>query len=272
MKGAALKKWLPLLCAVLLLLTAAGCGGNTAPAAKDDSLQKVLDAGQLVLGLDVEYPPMGYIDESGEIVGFDIDMAQEVCNRLGITLVKQGIDWDEKENELNSGKIDCIWSGMSVTPGRAESMNLTDPYVKNELIFVVTGGSDVMGLRDLSGRTVGVQAGNTTVEAIEASELYDDITVKIYDSGVELMQKLSQGEVDAVLVDSLNAYSFIQSSDEQFYVLPDCISEEECAIGFRKADQALRDRVQEIISEMKADGTLGEISRKWFGSDITIVK
>ena len=254
----------------MLVFIAAGCGKD--PAAGDGSLEKVLNDKQLIIGLDENYPPMGYVDENGEIVGFDIDVAQEVCNRLGISLVKKPIDWDEKEKELNSGAIDCIWSGMSVTPEREESMNLSQPYMKNELIFVVTSKSDAKSVSDLEGKTVGVQAGSTTQETIESSALYDKIKVNLNKDNIELFGELTNGTADAVLVDSVVAYFYISRSSEKFYVLPDSFREETLAIGFRKDDQTLRDRVQEIISEMKADGTLREISVKWFGSDITIVK
>lgn len=273
MNRMAIKKLLAGLTAAALTLTLAGCGGVARTAARDadTSLQKVLDAGQLVIGLDAGYPPIGYTDESGEIVGFDIDVAQEVCRRLGISLVKHPIAWADKEDALNSGEIDCIWNGMSITPARAEVMTLSEPYIRNELIFVVREDSPAQLPRDLKGMTVGVQRASTTQDAIEAAELYPDITVVTFDGTTTLFQGLQQGEVDAALMDSLAAYYFLFSGEEHYYVLDGSMGSEECAVGFRKGDQALRDKVQEFLGEMKADGTLGEISRKWFGSDITIV-
>ena len=266
-------KWIAVIVMMMTLILSA-C--QSAPAADgataDASLQKVLDAGQLILGLDANYPPMGFTDESGELVGFDLDVAEEVCNRLGITLVKQPIDWDLKEDELNSGAIDCIWNGMSVTAERAKSMTLSDPYIKNTLIFVVTEESDAKGFRDLKGKTVGVQSGSSAEDALKESGIAGDISIAEYNDNMELVADLTQGKVDAVLIDSIAAYYFIFQSDERFYVLSDSISEEECAIGFRKGDYALRDKIQAIISEMKDDGSLGEISKKWFGTDITTVR
>ena len=268
------KKAIMAVTAVILAMTLYGCKASPQPvnAVKDDSLQKVLDSKQLVIGLDDSYPPMGFRDETGEIVGFDIDVANEVCDRLGITLVKQPIDWDKKEEELNSGAIDCIWNGMSVTPERAEAMTLSEPYLKNTLIFVVTERSDAKGLRDLKGKTIGVQSGSTVVDALKSSSIIGDITVAEYDDNTKLVEELSRGKVDAILIDSIAAYYFIFSGNDKFYVLSDSISEEECAIGFRKGDLSLHDKIQEIISEMKADGSLGKISTKWFGTDITIVR
>ncbi|MCR5693403.1 MAG: amino acid ABC transporter substrate-binding protein [Clostridia bacterium] len=260
-----------LICLVLVSLVP-GCGLPL--DSEDDSLQKVLDAGKFVLGLDVGFPPMGYTDEQGNIVGFDIDVAREVCKRMGVELVTKGIDWDTKEDVLNDGTIDCIWNGLSVTPARAKSMNLSDPYMKNELIFVVLGSSDAKSISDLTGKKIGVQSGSTAKETLEKSDLYKyrSISVLAYEDNLTLLESLKNGEIDCALVDSVVAYRYIFSSEAQFFVLSDSLGEEEYAIGFRKNDKKLRDKVQEIISDMKADGTLGNISKSWFGSDITIVK
>ena len=220
-------------------------------------------------GIDEAHQGQGYATEA---VGFDIDVAKVVCDRLGVTLVTQGIDWNEKEDRLNSGEIDCIWNGLSVTPARAEAMNLSEPYMKNELIAVVPGSSDVMKLSDLKGRNVGVQAGSTGQEVLEKSEFYSDVEVLIYNDMMTLLQELDQGNVDAALLDSVAAYYYIFSNEGQYFILADSLGEEEYAIAFRKKDEALRNRVQEIVSEMNADGTLGSISKKWFGSDITTVR
>lgn len=266
-----LKKLLIGIAAAALALAAAGCEAREKTTdTADVSLQKVLDAGQLVIGLDGGFPPMGFVDGSGEIAGFDVDVAQEVCNRLGIKLVTRTIDWAAKEDMLNSGEIDCIWSAMSITPARAETMNLSDPYMQNEVIILVPRSSDVRLPRDLKGKTVGVQAATTPMEALEASDIYRDVSV-VYDNNLVLMEKLRNGELDAMVTDSVLAYYFFNSGDAPFYVLSDSLNEEGYAIGFRKADQVLRDGVQKIINEMGTDGTLGDICRKWFGTDITIV-
>ena len=269
--------------AAALITACAGCGNNnkpaattaatgSAPAATDDSLQKVLDAKKLVLGLDASFPPMGFTDESNNIVGFDIDVAQEVCDRLGIELVKQPINWDTKEEDLNVGKIDCIWNGMSVNAARAEAMNLSEPYMKNEMIFVVPGNSTAKTMDDLKGKTVSVQTGSTAQEILEASDLFKDIQVTPLEDNVTLLNQMELGFSDAVFLDSVVAYYYIAENNKDYYVLPGNLEAEEYAIGFRKADQTLRDKVQETLSAMKAEGKLGEISTKWFGSDVTTVK
>lgn len=239
-------------------------------AGEDNSLQKVLDSGEFILGLDATFKPMGYTDESDQIVGFDIDCAEEVCARLGVKLVKQPIDWDTKEQDLDSGKIDCIWNGMSINASRAEVMNLSEAYMKNEMVFVVAAGSPIASQADLDGKTVAVQSGSSAQEILQNSGL--NITENALATNVECLQQLELNLVDAVFMDSVVANYEIKESGKGYVLLPDGLEEEEYAIGFRKNDQALRDKVQEILSEMKADGKLGEISEKWFGSDITTVK
>ena len=238
---------------------------------EDNSLQKVLDSGEFILGLDATFKPMGYTDENDEIVGFDIDCAEEVCSRLGVKLVKQPIDWDTKEQDLDSGKIDCIWNGMSINASRQEVMNLSEPYMKNSMVFVVAAGTldASASLDELKGKTVAVQSGSTAQEILQGAEL--EVTENALATNVECLQQLELNLVDAVFMDSVVANYEIKESGKDYVILENGLEEEEYAIGFRKNDSALRDKVQEILSEMKADGKLGEISMKWFGSDITTV-
>ncbi len=270
--------------AAAMLAVGAGCGsGNNAatsgtaevtsePSGTDDSLEKVLSAKQLILGLDASFPPMGFTDESNNIVGFDIDMAEEVCKRIGVTLVKQPIDWNNKVEELNLNRIDCIWNGMSINASRAEAMNLSEPYMRNEMVFVVPGNSSIKSMDDLNGKTIGVQTGSSAQEILEASELYKNISVTPLEDNVTLLSQMELGFSDAVFLDSVVAYYIISKNNKDYVVLPGNLEQEEYAIGFRKSDQALRDKVQETLSAMKADGTLAKISEKWFGSDVTTVE
>ncbi|MDE7303193.1 MAG: amino acid ABC transporter substrate-binding protein [Oscillospiraceae bacterium] len=243
--------------------------GNSA-SGEDNSLQKVLDSGKFVLGLDATFKPMGFTDEQDNIVGFDIDLAEEVCSRLGVELVKQPVDWDTKEQDLNAGKIDCIWNGLSINDERQEIMNLSEPYMKNDMIFVVKTDSEIATQADLDGKAVAVQSGSTAQEILNESGL--NITATELATNVECLQQLDLDLVDAVFLDSVVANYEITTTGKAYTILPDGLSPEEYAIGFRKGDQALRDEVQKILSEMKADGKVEEISTKWFGSDITTIK
>lgn len=269
--------------AAVLTLGVAGCSSQStsstassdngsAVSTEDQSLKKVKDAGKLILGLDATFKPMGYTDENNEIVGFDIDVAEEVCKRLGVELVKQPINWDTLTTDLNVGKCDCVWNGLSINEERQEKMNLSEPYMKNAMVFVVKGDSTVEKMADLKGKKISVQNGSSAQTILESCEIKDDITISPIATNVEALQQLELGVVDAVFLDEVVADYEIKNSGKNYKKLAEGLEEEEYAIAFRKDDQALRDAVQQTLSEMKADGKLAEISTKWFGSDITIVK
>lgn len=279
MKKSIFKRMLAGVLAAGMLLTMTACGSDdssssasSSNAEGDQSLQKVLDSKKFVLGLDASFKPMGYTDENDEIVGFDIDLAEEVCKRMGVELVKQPINWDTKEEDLNGGRIDCIWNGMSVDPARAEAMNLSEPYMKNKMVFVVPASSEAKSMSDLSDKIIAVQNGSTAQTILEGSEIAGTIQMQAMATNVEALQQMELGLVDAVFLDSIVAEYEITAAKKDYKVLPDGLSEEEYAIGFRKADQTLRDEVQKILGEMKADGTVAKISEKWFGKDITTIK
>ncbi|MDR3193098.1 MAG: transporter substrate-binding domain-containing protein, partial [Treponema sp.] len=151
--------------AVFLVLTAvavfAGARKETASTASggDRSLETVLAEKKLVLGLDDSFPPMGFRDENNEIVGYDVDLAKEVARRMGVELTLQPIDWNAKEQELNTGEIDCIWNGFTITEERKQNLLFSPPYLKNAQVIVVKGNSPVNTLKDLAGKTAGTQAG-----------------------------------------------------------------------------------------------------------------
>ena len=269
-----MKKIISVILAALVAVSAlAGCNGTTS---KDESLKKIKDKGAFVLGLDDSFPPMGYRDDNNEIVGFDIDCAKEVCTRLGVELKLQPISWDAKEQELNSGNIDCIWNGMSVNEERQKVMNLSEPYMKNRMVLVVLGSSGYKSQADLSGKKIGVQTGSTAQEILEASDFFKNIgsdnEISFKDNVTAFMDLEAKG-CDAVFLDEVVANSFINEQKKDYVVLDDgALEEEDYAIGFRKNDQTLRDEVQKTLSEMKKDGTLAKISTKWFGKDVTTVK
>ena len=288
-----MKKLLAGVTAAMFMLTAAACGnndssnsgnnaggsasssaagGDSAASGEDDSLQKVLDSGKFVLGLDASFKPMGYTDENDEIVGFDIDCAEEVCKRMGVTLETKGINWDTKEDTLDAGTIDCIWNGMSIDEKREERMNLSEPYMENSMVFVVPADSTAAAMADLADKTVAVQNGSTAQTLLEESEIGDSCKISPLATNVEALQQMDLGLVDAVYLDSVVAEYEIAEAGKDWKIFTDGSESEKYAIGFRKGDQALRDKVQEILSEMKADGTLAKISEKWFGKDVTIVK
>lgn len=256
-----MKKCLPL---IALLLFFVACQ-NDDSSKGDNSLEKVRQSGEFVLGLDDSFPPMGFRNKDNEIVGFDIDLASEVANRLGVKLRTQPISWDAKEQELNTGKIDCIWNGMSVDSARARAMNLSSPYLENRMIFTVKDSS-LSTLASLSGKKIAVQNGSTAQKILEASDAGKSAAgIFPFDDNQTALMDLDRGGVDAVFLDEIVAKYWISSNAKPFIVLSEGLSEEFYAVGFRKKDQQLRDAVDSILAQMKADGAFDVIVAKWFG-------
>lgn len=257
-----MKKLLILLSALFAFVA---CSGDGASKKGDQSLEKVKQAGVFVLGLDDSFPPMGFRNKENKIVGFDIDLAQEVSSRMGVKLRLQPISWDAKEQELNTGKIDCIWNGLSVDSSRAAAMNLTSAYLNNRMIFTVKD-SAFMTLASLSGKKIAVQNGSTAQKILEASEAGKAAAeIFPFDDNQTALLDLDKGGVDAVFLDEIVAKYWIASNEKDFKVLSEGLSDEVYAVAFRKNDQKLRDTVDSILVAMKADGKFAEISAKWFG-------
>ncbi len=268
-----MKKLVSILIVLLAVSTLIFAQGAQEASSGDNSLKKVMDKGQFVLGLDDSFPPMGFRDESGEIVGFDIDVAKEVCSRLGIKLVPQPIDWAAKEQELATGNIDCIWNGFTITEERKNALTFSDPYVNNAQVAVVKGDSSYKALADLAGKKVGVQAGSSAQDAIDDTPDFKKSVKSVveFKDNLTALMDLEIGGVDAVVMDLLVANDNINRSGKNFRVLEEGLSKEEYGIGFRKGDVALRDAVQGKLNEMAKDGSLAKIATKWFGADITVV-
>lgn len=176
---------------------------DTTAAADDTSLQYILDKGTFIVGLDPAFPPMGYTDESnGDLVGFDIDLAREVCARLGVELKLQAIDWSAKEMELAGKNIDCIWNGFSINDERVAVLTLSKPYLANAQIVMVPEGSTIKTKADLAGKTVGLQGGSSAYEAVMADAVSAQIgKIEEYADNLSAFMDLKAGRIDAFVVD-----------------------------------------------------------------------
>ena len=233
---------------------------------------KKTDGGTLIVGFDQDFPPMGFVGDDGEYTGFDLELAQEVAKRLGLEYKAQPIAWDSKDMELESGNIDCIWNGFTMT-GREDDYTWTEPYMANQQVFVVANDSDINSQADLAGKIVEVQADSSAEAALkEAPELTatfkELLTTADYNTA---FMDLEQGAVDAIAMDVIVAGYQIQQRNADFKILDDSLSEEEYGVGFKKGNTELRDKVQSTLEEMAEDGTLQEVSEKWFSKDVTTV-
>ena len=267
-----MKKFLSLLLVTLLFV---GVMAHHA-FAEDTSLADIQAKGTLVLGLDDTFPPMGFRDENtNEIIGYDIDLAAEVAARLGVELVCQPIDWAAKEMELSGKNIDCIWNGMSITDERLASMAMSFPYMNNKIVMIAKDSAGYTGIADMAGKNIAVQSGSFAEEVLETYDQYADfyasVNVLAYDEYLTALMDLQQGGVDGVLIDLVVAEYRIAGLGDESLVVIDALEDDLYGIGFRKEDVALRDQVNEILLALEADGTVAEISQKWFGRNISIL-
>lgn len=228
--------------------------------------------GTLTVGFDQDFPPMGFVGDNGEYTGFDLDLAKEVASRLGLEYKAQPVAWDSKDMELESGNIDCIWNGFTIT-GREDDYTWTTPYMANKQVFVVANDSDIKSQADLAGKVVEVQADSSAEAALKenqdlANTFGQLLTTPDYNTA---FMDLEQGAVDAVAMDVIVAGYQIKQRNADFKILDDSLSEEEYGIGFKKGNTELRDKVQGALEEMAADGTLAKISDEWFGEDVTTI-
>ena len=230
------------------------------------------EGGTLIVGFDQDFPPMGFMGDDGEYTGFDLELAQEAAKRLGLEYKPQPIAWDAKDMELESGNIDCIWNGFTMT-GREDGYTWSEPYMENSQVFVVAGDSGIKSQADLAGKVVECQV-DSSAEAVlkEVPDLTATfaqlLTTADYNTA---FMDLEQGAVDAIAMDVVVAGYQISQRNADFVILEDSLAAEEYAIGFKKGNTELKDKVQGALEEMAADGTLKTISEKWFGKDITTI-
>lgn len=283
-----IKRIVSLFLAAALALFAAGCSSSPAVSSKasssgtaQDGWSKIKSSGKLVLGLDKAFPPMGYVDtQTGELVGFDIDLAREACKRLGVELKLQPIDWDNKTAELNNGNVDCLWNGFSKTAEREKEFALSIPYMKNHQIILVKSGSSYKGLKDLKGRTVGVQADSSAETALNDSPDFKSAlksVVKIDDYSKAVLE-IQNGTIDAIAIDEIVARYYLTKNPGAYMILKDengkdaSLATEDYVVAFRKTDASLKEKVEGALKAMAKDGTMARISKKWFGADVTTVE
>jgi len=266
-----------LLVAIFLMATFVGCSNDVSQnyqKAGTDPQAETFGSEQVertfTVGFDAEYPPYGYMDKDGNYTGFDLELAAEVCKRRNWRLVKQPIDWDSKDLELLSGKINCIWNGFTMT-GRENKYEWTVPYVDNSIVFVVNNNSKINTKADLAGKVVTTQTGSSALSALTDTEDNDE-NLALKDSFKSLEQtpdyntafmNLESGLVDAIAVDIGVAKYQLTNRKNKFRILDEELSKEQYAVGFRYGNVALRNNVQETLNEIYKDGTMMEIAKKY---------
>lgn len=275
-----MKKVSAILMTLMVAAALAACGSESTGGTKgtegsaSDAAASTdgLDYDKLIIGVDDTFAPMGFLDENNELTGFDIEMAKAVGEKLGIPVEFQTIDWSMKEQELNQGNIDLIWNGYSVTDERAEKVLFTDAYLDNKQVVVTMADSGIQSLADLNGKVVAVQADSSAIEAIEANpEIGDTFADRPeFATNDEAIMDMEAGRSDAVVADSVLLNYVISHKDDpsKYVILDEDFGSEQFAVGVRKEDTALCEAINNAFKELKADGTVGELSVKWFGEDV----
>ena len=232
---------------------------------------KLKDDNEVIIGYDNTYFPMGYLDDNGDTVGFDVDLATETFKRLNMDVKFQSIDWSMKETELNSGNIDAIWNGYSLTEERKAKVSYTEAYMKNSQLIVTLKDSTIKNKEDLKGKVVGTQQGSAGEEALlKDTELLNSLDGSpiLYDTYDKVFRDLEAGRIDAIVGDeTLVKYYIVQKGEENYKVLDGNLGTQNYVVAFRKDDTNLRDKVNNTINEIKDDKTFDEIYNKWFGKN-----
>ena len=255
------RRWL--VCALAVVMTAGmltGCGSKS----NDKTF---------TVGFDAEYPPYGYMDDNGDYTGFDLELAQAVCDMEGWTLEKKPIEWNSKDMELESGAIDCIWNGFTMD-GREDDYTWSQPYVDNSQVVVVAENSGISSLTDLAGKTVGVQAASAALTLLQEdqAELADTFAgLQEFADYNSAFVELQAGSVDAVAMDVGVANYQIKTRGEGYTILPEVLNSEKYAVGFKKGNTELCETVDADLTKLAEDGTIAKLAEKYDISDLICI-
>lgn len=272
-----MKKLFAILLSCIFAFTLIGCSKKV----NEDQYDAIMKKGEIIVGLDDTFAPMGFRDTNNNLVGFDIDLAKAVFEEMGLQVKFQVIDWSTKEQTLNNGNIDVIWNGYTITADRQEKVNFSDPYLNNNQVIVVLANSSIQTKNDLIGKKVGAQASSSSVDALnnepDLVDQFDGNEPYLYETNDLAFIDLNTGlttsnpRLDAVVVDEILARYYITLNGESKYrILDDNFGSEQYGVGFRKSDVKLLDKFNQTFNDLKGDGTTKNISETWFSNDIII--
>ena len=245
-----------------------GCGRSEPELAASPAAAPAAPS-RIVVGLDDNFPPMGFRNEKNELVGFDIDLAREAAKRLGVEVEFKPIDWGAKEAELNGKRVDALWNGLTITEERRKNIGFTTAYMENHQIIVVPANSAVKTKADLADKVIGIQDGSSAIDAVQKDPIATSFKeLKKFGDNVTALMDLTTGRLDAVVLDEVVGRYYTAKKPGQYRVLEDNFGTEEYGVGVRKDDTELLARIQKAMDEMKQDGSAARISTEWFGTDI----
>ena len=280
-----MKKRAALLVALSLAVVTvlAGCGGKDSSKSADSkdsaaTFEEKKEGDTLTVGFDQDFPPMGFVGDDGEYTGFDLELAQEVCDRNGWKYNPEPIAWDSKDALLKSGEIDCIWNGFTMN-GREDDYTFSVPYVDNSQVIVVAENSGIEQLSDLAGKTVGVQAASAALDLLQSEDeggqkaLADTFgSLNEFADYNTAFTELQAGALDALAIDVGVAKYQLNSRGEGFKILDETLNTEQYAIGFKKGNQELCDIVNKDLQELANEGKVAELAEKYEIADMVTLK
>ena len=242
--------------------------------ATDPSLKVIQDKGYFIVGLDDSFPPMGYADSNGEIVGFDIDLAKAVAEKLGVDVQFQPVVWDNIVQEVDNRNVDVIWNGCTITDARKEAFHFSTPYMFNKQVVVVLKDSAFQTLDDLAGKSVAIQDGSSANIALDNHPEFKDTLQEVvgFAENARALQDLAANNVDAVIVDSTVYGYYLSLQPDVYRMLDQDLGSEEFGIAFHKDDNAFREAVDAALAECLAEGKTAELANKWLGTDAVLTQ
>lgn len=270
-----MKKLLAMILAITMMATIfAGCGSSSTKTEKTDeatteAAAAAADAGDGTFvfkhGFDLDYPPYSYIDDDGKTGGFDVEMAQAVCDYYGWEYKAVPFNWDAKDAELNAGSCDCIWSGFTMN-GREDDYLWSKAYSDNTQMIMVNKNSGIKTLADLKGKIVGVQTSTSAYDMLNEGDqkaLRDTFAdMPVYETYTIAFNDLKAGAIDAIAID-VTSGNYLMSNEKDYVYLDEELGSEQYAIGFRKDDTELCEKVNAALDALVADGTYDEIGKKY---------
>ena len=262
----------------MAVMSLAGCT-QLASNPTVDNWDKYQQQKSITVGFDNTFVPMGFEEKNGNYAGFDIELAQYVSKKLGITVHFQPIDWDMKETELQNGTIDAIWNGYSATDERREKVAFTIPYMQNSQILVVKKTSGIHSVEDMKGKVLGAQNGSSGMLDFEEHPEVLKNRVKggdadQYQSVNEAIIDLKNNRIDALLIDRVYAdyYLTTEGIADEYDTIPSGFESESFAVGVRPADKKLLEALNQAFKELYQEGIFQQISQKWFGEDVATLE
>ncbi|ALS02866.1 amino acid ABC transporter substrate-binding protein [Enterococcus silesiacus] len=258
---------------LLVILSIIGCGRKKTDT---DQWSRINSEKRVIVGLDDSFVPMGFQNKAGEIIGFDVDLARAVFDSYGIKVDFQPIDWSMKENELQNQTIDLIWNGYSKSAEREEKVLFSDEYMKNEQVVVSLKKNNINSFTDMKGKILGAQNGSSGYNSFEEQpeilkNLVNDQTAILYDGFNEAFMDLKSGRIDGLLIDRVYANYYLSHEDNlaDYSIVSGAFESEAFAVGLRKSDKKLAEKINNAFEQLRKSGKLAAISKEWFGADVT---